>query len=89
VDLVDKQDVAVAKLREDGGQVTLLLEDRPAGGMERHPHLVGQDGGERRLAEAGRPCQQHVIKRFAALLGRLQKDAQLFAQRRLAHECAQ
>ena len=40
-------------------------------------HLVGDDVGERRLAQPRRPEQQHVVERLAALARRLHEDAQV------------
>jgi len=40
----------------------------PRRGADRDAHLVGNDVGERGLAEAGRAVQQDVIERLAPLL---------------------
>ena len=44
-----------------------------------HAELVGDDVGERRLAEPGRAVEQHVIERLAALLGRGDRHLQVLA----------
>jgi hypothetical protein len=41
------------------------------------PEFVGDDVGERRLAQAGRAVEQHVIERLAARLGGLDGDSRL------------
>ena len=46
--------------------------------------LVGDDVGERRLAEPGRAVEQHVIERFAALLRRRNRDLEVLAHAVLA-----
>ena len=46
--------------------------------------LVGDDGGERGLAESRRPVQQHVIERLAALRGGRDRDVEVFAYALLA-----
>ena len=56
----------------------------PAVGPDRHAELVGDDVGERRLAEPGRAVEQHVIERFAALLRRGDRDVQVLADALLA-----
>ena len=48
------------------------------------PHLVGDDVGERGLAEAGRAVEQDVIERLAALQGGVERDAELLADDLLA-----
>ena len=69
---------------EDADQVARLLDRRPGGGAHRHAHLVGDDVGERRLAEPGRAVQQHVIERLAALLRGRDRDLQVLADAILA-----
>ncbi len=49
-----------------------------------HAELVGDDVGQRRLAEAGRAVEQHVIERLAALLRRGDRDVQVLADALLA-----
>ncbi len=44
---------------------------------ELHAHLVGQDERERRLAQARRTAQKHVVERLAALPRGLDEDAQV------------
>ena len=46
--------------------------------------LAGDDVRERRLAEAGRAEQQHVVQRLAAPLGGADEDLELLARLRLA-----
>ena len=41
--------------------------------------LVGDDIGQRRLAQPGRAVEQHVIERFAALLRRRNRHLQVLA----------
>ena len=58
--------------------------DGPGRGRDGRAHLVGHDGGQRRLAEPGGPGEQHVIERLAALAGGLHRDAQALHRRLLA-----
>ena len=69
---------------EDRRQVLRLLEHRPRGLAQVHAELVGDDVRERRLAEAGRAEQQHVVERLAALPRRADEDLELLARLRLA-----
>ena len=66
------------------GQVAGLLDDRAGGGAHRHAHLVGDDVGQRRLAEAGRAVEQHVIERLAPAAGRGNRHLQVVADAVLA-----
>ena len=56
----------------------------PGRRAHRHAHLVADHVGQRRLAEPGRPVQQHVIERLAALLRRGDRDLQVLADAILA-----
>ena len=52
--------------------------------VHRHAHLARDDVRQRRLAEARRAEQQHVIERFAARFRRLDEDGNLAANLFLA-----
>ena len=54
--------------------------------MEIDAELARDDLRQRRLAEAGRPDEQHVIERLAARFGGLDEDAEILARRFLAGE---
>ena len=74
MDLVDEQHVAGLQAGEDRRQIADALDRRPGGDAHADLHLGGDDVGERRLAEAGRAVQQHVVERLAALPRRLDAD---------------
>ena len=78
MDLVDKQHVALVEIRQQGCQIAGLLDRGSAGDADIHAQLVGDDTGERRLAQSGRSVEQHVVKGFVADLCRLNIDAQVF-----------
>src|SRR5688572_21253406 len=69
VNLVDEQDLVFLEVGQHAGKVPRLLDRRAGRGGHRHAHLVRNHERERRLAEAWRPVQQHMIERFAALAG--------------------
>ena len=58
----------------------------PGGGAKADAQLARHDLRERRLAEARRPGEQHVIERFAARLGRLDEHLEVGARLLLADE---
>ena len=86
VDLVDEEDVALLEVGEQAGDVDLALERRPGRGVHADAELLGDDAGERRLAEAGRPGDEHVVERVAALLGGLDEDLELLLGHALPDE---
>ncbi len=71
MDLVDEQDVARLEIGELRGEIAGLGDHRAGGRAEIDAELARHDLGERRLAEAGRPDEQHVVERLAARLGRI------------------
>ena len=89
MDLVDEQDVARLEIGELRGEVAGFGDDRSGGRAEIDAELARHDLGERRLAEAGRPDEQHVVERLAARLGRFDEDLQVLARRLLAGEFGQ
>ena len=89
VDLVDEEHRARLERGQERRDVGLALERRAGGLHERHVELGGDDLRQRGLAEPGRAGQQHVVERLAALGGRLDRDAELLAQRLLADELLQ
>ena len=64
VDLVDEEHVVFLERRQQSGQVARLVEHRPRRHLEAHAQLVGDDVRERRLAQARRAVQQHMVERF-------------------------
>ena len=89
VDLVQEEDLALAQVGENRGQVTLNLQRRAGGLLEADVEFIGNDGGKRRLSQAGRAEKQHMIKSFAAGFCRLEGNGQLFLGFRLANELPQ
>ena len=66
-----------------------MLDGRAAGDPDRLLELGGDDHGQRRLAQAGRAGQQHVVRRSVAAPGRLEDQRQLVAHPRLTGELAE
>ena len=84
VDLVDEEHVAGGEVQKDRAESALVVDRRPGADLDRHAKLVGDDVRERRLAEARRAAQQHVLDRLAAAARRLEKDAEVLADLLLA-----
>ena len=89
MDLVDEQDVALFEIGELGGEVAGLGDHRAGGRAEIDAELARHDLGERRLAEAGRADEQHVVERLAAGLGGLDEHLEVLARRLLPGEIGQ
>jgi hypothetical protein len=89
VDLVDEEDVLGLERRQDRRHVGLAVDGRAGHDPHRRAHLGGDDARQRRLPEAGRAGQEDVLARLTAAAGRLQEDAQLFLDLRLADELGQ
>ena len=88
VDLVDEQHVAVLEIGEQRREIAGLGDDRPRCGAEIDAELARHDLRQRRLAETGRPGEQHMVERFAARLRRLDEHGEVLLGLGLADELA-
>jgi hypothetical protein len=79
VDLVDEEDVAAVEVRQQRRQVARALEHGARRRTHAHAELVRDDVRERRLAEPGRPAEEHVVQHVAARARGLDLDAQVLA----------
>ena len=86
MDLVDEEDVARLQIGQQRGEIAGALDDRPGGRAEADAQLARDDLRQRRLAEAGRAVEQHVIERLAALARRRDEDAEIVAELALPDE---
>ena len=78
MDLIDEQHVTGLQVGQDAHQVAAALQRRPGGCDDIRAHLVSDHVRQRRLAQPGRPVQQDVVERLAALFGGLDADPQAF-----------
>ena len=85
MDLVNEQDLEFLDVAENGRQVLLVFDHRPRSSLKGDVQLVGNDGGEGGLAEAGRPVQQDVVQHFAAGLGGFNGDGEIVLHLLLAN----
>jgi len=63
----------------DPDQIARLLDGRPGRGPDRHPHLVCDHVGQRRLAQARWPVEQDVVQRVATLSRRGDSHVEVLA----------
>ncbi len=89
VDLVDEEHIALLEIGQQRRKITGLADDRTGGGAKPDPELLGHDLRQRRLAEARRSGEQHVVERIAARLGGLNEDAQVGPRLLLADEVSE
>ena len=86
VNLVNEQHIAFLKVGEQTGEVAGFFNGRAAGGLEVGTHGFGENVGDGGFAEAGRPVEQDMVERLAALLGGGDGDLQPLLHLRLAGE---
>ena len=77
------------EIGQQRGKIAGLGDDRTGGGAEIDAKLARDDLGERGLAKARRPEEQHVIHRLAPLLGAFDEDLQVVLGCRLSDELGQ
>ena len=71
VDLVNKQHVTRLQVSQDGCQVTGARNSGAARRLDLSAQLVGDNRGQRGLAQARRAREDHVVERLATALCRL------------------
>src|SRR5690606_39264313 len=89
MDLVSQQHIARFEIGQQGGEIAGLGDHRARSGLEVDAEFARDDLCHRRLAQARRAVQQHVIQRLAARLRGLDEDLQVFARLLLADEIAE
>src|SRR6266404_2594928 len=77
MNLVDEQDVAFSKIRQQRCKVAGFFDNRSGSGLNVTAHLVGDDVSQGGLAESGRTVEQHVIESLPAFARGLDKDRQV------------
>ena len=77
VDLVDEEDAALRQRREVRRERALVLDGGSADGAQGDVERVGDEVRQRRLADAGRAREEHVVERLAATLSGGHEDLQV------------
>jgi hypothetical protein len=86
VDLVDEEDVALLEIREDRSHVPRPLQDGTGGTLEPHAQFVRDQGGQRRLPQAGRAVEEDVIERLPPLARGVDRKGEVLLHAHLPHE---
>ena len=89
MDLVDEQHLPLLQVRQEGGEVTGLLQHRSSRRTYRHTELVPDHVSQRRLAQTWRPVEQDVIQSFGTLARRRDRDLEVGADSLLANVLCQ
>jgi hypothetical protein len=76
MDLVDEQNVARLQTGENGGEIAWAFYHRAGRDLDACSHLIGDDIGQRCLAQTRETVEQDVIQGFSPLSGRLDEDLQ-------------
>ena len=74
MNLVYEQDVVAFEVGQDGGQVSGALDGRAGGGLDRHPHLVGDDRADGGLAQPWGAVEEEVVEHLLPGLGGFEHD---------------
>ena len=89
MDLIDEENVALAQIGQQSGQITGLFDGRAGGNADVDAHFVGDDACQSGLAQTGRAIEQNVVQRLIAALCRLNVDGEVFLDLFLAVVFAQ
>ncbi len=89
VNLVDEEHIAFLQVGEHTRNVGGLLEHWSARGGDLGAHLLRNDVREGRLAQSGRPREQHMVQRLAALQRRRHEHLQVALDLLLPNEVIQ
>src|SRR5262249_52387000 len=89
MNFIDKEDVPLLKIGEERGKVARLSDHRPRGHLKIHTKLARHDLGKRRLSEARRSGEQHVIQRLAPPARGVDENLKIGACLRLPDEFSQ
>jgi hypothetical protein len=89
MDFVDEEDLAIAQIGKDGGEVAFDLQRRAGSLLEGGAEFVGDNVGERCFAEARRAVEKDVVEGFASGLRGLDGYVQIFFDFILADEFLQ
>ncbi len=80
MDLVDEEHVARLESGQDRRHVALALERRPGDAADADAELLADDVREARLAQPGRPDEQHVVECLLARARSLERDVELLLE---------
>ena len=77
MDLIHEQDVVFVEVGQQRRQIAGLFDSRAGGDADIDAHLLGDDAGQRGLAQARRAVEQHMVQRLRAAAGGLDEDGEI------------
>ena len=77
MNLIDKEHIAPAEIGQQRSQIAGLFDRGPGGDTHVDTHLIGDNGGERCLAESRGSVQKHMVKGLPSHLGGIDEDAEI------------
>ena len=77
MDLIHEQDVVLVEIGQQRRQIAGLFNGRAGGDADVDAHLLGDDAGQRGLAQARRAVEQHMVQRLRAAAGGLDEDGEV------------
>ena len=86
VDLVDEEDVALLKARQNRGEVASVLDRGTRRQAQRRSHLGRDDHRKRRLTKSGRACEENMIGAGRTHARGVEHELQLASHDALADE---
>ncbi len=85
MNLVDEQHIVRLQIRQQRRKIACAFDHRARGLPQIDAEFIGDDVRQRRLAEAGRSEDQHMVERLAPPARRFDEDLHLRLDRRLPH----
>ena len=64
MDLIHKENIIFVQIGQKCRQISRFFNGRSGGNAEIDAHLIGDDAGQRCLAQTGRAVEQNMIQRF-------------------------
>ena len=89
VNLIDEQDISGAQAGENCRQISGPLNGRSGGHLDADAHLVGNDVGQRGLAQSRRPVEKNMIERVTAATRRADQDLEVLLELALTNDFGQ
>ena len=77
MNLINKEHIMFLQIGQQCRQIALTLNRRARGLTKVDAHLVGDDSGQRGLAQSRRTIEQYMIQRVATFHGGLDEDGQI------------
>ncbi len=85
MNFINEEDITLFEVGQHGGQITGFFQHRAGCGLNGHTHFIGNDVGERGLAQPRRTKDQHMIQCLLATSRGGNEDFHLLPHSRLTN----